>query len=407
MDSRRKFVGTVAYGIAGTLAAGPARVLGANDRLRVGIIGAGDRGMELVNYLRACPNTEVVAFADVYAKRLEAGGSSVAGSATYRDYRGLLDDKNVDAVFIATPQHLHAQQFCDALAASKHVYLEKTAAFTVAEARRMRAAYRASTHIVEIGHQACSSGHLADVRQFLAEPDRMGLITAINMQAHRNTPRGKPQWARPALMTADLTAANVDWAAFDPAREFDPHRFIHWRYFWDYSGGSVFEHMSQQLSFWYKALNLDIPRTASTQGGIHLWNDGREVPDTVNVALQQSEGVLINWFSGLGNNQLGVSEDALGTNGTISRATQVRYSPQRMNRPELREILGRTAQPPQAHVENFLNAIRFNREPNCGFEVGYRVSIACRMAVESYRQGRTVRWDPRNEEIVASETQRT
>jgi len=124
------------------------------------------------------------------------------------------------------------------------------------------------------------------------------------------------------------------------------------------------------------------------------------VPDTIHVSLQQREGALISWFSGLGNNQLGVSEDVLGTNGTISRATQVRYAPQKMNRPDLREIVGRTAQPPQAHVENFLNAIRFNREPSCGFETGYRVSIACRMAVESYRQGRTVRWDPRKEEIV-------
>ena len=88
MDSRRNFVGKVAYGLAGTLATGPARVLGANERVRIGIIGAGDRGMELVNYLRACPNTDVVAFADVYTKRLEAAASSVAGRNTRRgEYR--------------------------------------------------------------------------------------------------------------------------------------------------------------------------------------------------------------------------------------------------------------------------------------------------------------------------------
>ncbi len=395
MDSRRKFVGKVACGLAGTLAAGPARVLGANDRIRAGIIGAGERGMELANQLRALPNTDIVAFADVYSKRLE----SVSGTK-YPDYRALLDDKNVDAVFIATPQHLHAQQFCDALAAGKHVYVERTAAFTVAEARRLRAACRASRQVVEIGHQACSSGHMTDVRQFLSEPERMGRITAIHMQAHRNTPRGKPQWARPALLTPDLNEANVHWRAFDPARPFDAHRFVHWRYFWDYSGGTVFEYMSQQLSFWYKALNLDIPSAATMDGGIHVWKDGREAPDTVNVTLHQPEGMLISWFSGLGNNHLGVSEDVLGANGTISRAAQVRYTPQKMNRPDLREIAGRTAHAPQAHVGNFLHAIRFGGEPNCGFEVGYRVSIACRMAVESYRQGRTVRWDPQTEEIL-------
>src|ERR1041384_8221742 len=114
MDSRRNFVGKVAYGLAGTLAAGPARVLGANDRIRIGIIGMGDRGTELVNHLRACPNTEIAGFADVYAKRLETAAAIAPGAATHSDYRILLEDPAVDAVIIATPQHLHAQQFCDA-----------------------------------------------------------------------------------------------------------------------------------------------------------------------------------------------------------------------------------------------------------------------------------------------------
>src|SRR5512142_366186 len=109
MDSRRNFVGKVAYGIAGTLAAGPARVWGANDRVRIGIIGAGDRGMELVHQIRACPNTEIAGFADVFTKRHETAAGMVPGSAIHSDYRALLDDASVDAVIVATPQHLHAQ----------------------------------------------------------------------------------------------------------------------------------------------------------------------------------------------------------------------------------------------------------------------------------------------------------
>jgi len=400
MDSRRNFVGKVAYGLAGTLATGPGRVLGANERIRVGIIGAGDRGVELMNHLRTCSNAEIVAVSDIYTKHRERAAASVQGCAAFRDYRALLDAQNVDAVVIATPQHLHAAQFRDALGAGKHVYLEKTSAFTVAEAKQMRSAYRAATQVVQIGHQACSSGHVTDVESFLSDPQRLGRIAAISMQMHRNTPSGKPQWARPAMLTAELHAGAVDWAGFDAASEFDANRFVHWRYFWDYSGGTIFEHMSQQLSFWYKTLGLQIPVSATMEGGIYVWKDGREVPDTVNVTLHQPEEMMISWVSGLGNNQLGVSEDVLGTNGSISRAAQVKYTPQKMNRPDLKEMIGREAHTPQAHMQNFLDAIRLGTEPSCSFDLGYRVSIACRMAVESYRQGRTVRWDSRREEIL-------
>src|SRR6185436_11661694 len=144
-----------------------------------------------------------------------------------------------------------------------------------------------------------------DVQQFLGDPqrlgqERLGKITAIAMQHHRNTPLGKPQWARPSMLTNELNAASVEWAAFDTQRSFDANRYAHWRYFWDYSGGTVFEHMSQQLAFWYKTLDLNIPKVASMKGGIYLWKDGREVPDTVSVTLDQPEDMMISWVSGLG-----------------------------------------------------------------------------------------------------------
>jgi hypothetical protein len=131
-----------------------------------------------------------------------------------------------------------------------------------------------------------------------------------------------------------------------------------------------------------------------------LWNDGRETPDTMDVALDQPEQMLVSWSSGFGNNQLGVTEDLLGSAGTISRGNQVRCIPQKVNRPDDPEVAGRSTHVPHVHMQNFLDSIRSGAEPNCPFEVGFRVSIACRMAVESYRQGRTVRWDPRTEEIV-------
>jgi predicted dehydrogenase len=402
MDSRRKFLGKVATGLAGTLAAVPARALGASDRLRVGIIGVGDRGLELLNQIRVCDNAEVVALADVYTKRLEKAATFAPNAAAFADYRRVLDDSSIDAVVIATPPHLHAEQFAAALDTGKHVYQEKTLANTLDQVKSMRAAFTRNRgkHVVQVGHQACSFGHLADVAQFLTPADRMGQISALAMRNYRNTPRGKAQWARPALLTADVNPQNVVWNAFAGDTEFDANRLIHWRYFWDYSGGNVSENMSQQLAFWYRALNLQIPRSATMSGGIYLWNDGREVPDTMDVTLDQPEQMLVSWSSGFGNNQLGVTEDLLGSNGTISRANHVRYAPQKVNRPDDVERMGRAGHVPHAHMENFFDAIRTNREPNCPFETGYRVTVACIMAVESYRAGRTVRWNAETEEIV-------
>src|ERR1035438_4331578 len=184
MDSRRHFLGKVATGLAGTLAAVPARARVASDRIRVGIIGVGDRGLELLNQIRVCDNTEVVAFADVYTKRIEKAGHFAPSAAGFSDYRRLLDDSSIDAVVIATPPHLHAEQFCAALDAGKHVYQEKTLANTLAQAKRMRAAYGRDRgkHTVQIGHQACSFGHLSDVAQFMPPADRVGKISALVMR---------------------------------------------------------------------------------------------------------------------------------------------------------------------------------------------------------------------------------
>jgi predicted dehydrogenase len=399
MDSRRKFIGTMATGLATTLAS--QGVLGANDRVRLGVIGAGARAVELIHWASACPNVELAAVADIYTKRLEDAQKLIPCAAIYHDHRRLLDDQNIDAVIIATPQHLHCEHFVHAIEAGKHIYQEKTMAFTVEHAKRMRAAHRkALRQTVQIGHQACSSGQMVDALSFL-DRGHLGKITAIHMRMYRNTPHGKPQWSRPVY--PDMTPENVLWNSFlgdAPARDFDPHRYLNWRLFSDYSGGNVCENMCQQLSFWYKALKFQIPSAATMTGGVYLWKDGREVPDTMNVTLEQPEEMLITWDSGFGNNQLGVTEDVLGTDGTISRGQTIRYAPQKVNHPDGTEMLGRAMARPNAHMQNFIDCIRSGREPNCPFDLGYRVSIACRMAVESYRLGRTVRWDAKREGIV-------
>ena len=383
----------------------PASALGANERVRVGIIGAGDRGVELANQIRACQNTEVAAFADIYSRRLERAGGLVPTARLEQDYRKLLDDPSLDAVVIATPPHLHAAQFCAALDAGKHVYQEKVLAIGLPHANRMRDAYLLDNgrHAVQIGHQACSSGHASDAARFLASPDHLGTISGLAMRHYRNTPLNKTQGARPALLTNDVNAQNIAWDAFaadSGSREFDPYRFIHWRHFWDYSGGPISENMSQQLAFWYKVLAPNIPSSATMSGGTYVWRDGRETPDTVTVSFELPEQMQVTWSAGFANNHLGVSEDLLGNAGTISRSNQIRYFPQKLVRPGATEMLGHSTQAPNAHMQNFFDAVRFGTETNCPFEIGYRVAVACIMAVESYQQARAVGWDPQTQNLI-------
>ena len=399
MHSRRNFIGKVASGLAGTLAT-TAPVLGANDRIRLGIIGAGSRGTSLVREAIACPNTELVAVADVYTRRLEEAKTVVPGAKTYLDYRYLLDDQSIDAVLIATPQHLHCEHFVASLEAAKHVYQEKTMAFSVEHAKKMRAAYqKAGKRTVQIGHLGCSSGLMRDAIIY-AHANTLGKVTAVHSHMYRNTPHGKPQWSR--LVYPDMTSENIIWKSFlgeAAPRPFDANRYVNWRFFWDYSGGNVYENMSHQLVFWYKILNLQIPRAVTMAGVIYLWKDGREVPDTMNVAMEHGEQVLFTWDSGFCNNELGDTDHVLGTDGTLVRTQQIRYIPQKVNQPDGKEALGQTRSEPRAHMQDFLDAIRTGRDPNCPFELGFRTSIACRMAVESYRQKRTMHWDPIKEEM--------
>jgi hypothetical protein len=122
----------------------------------------------------------------------------------------------------------------------------------------------------------------------------------------------------------------------------------------------------------------------------------------MSVSMEHEEEILFTWTSGFGNDQLRVTEDVLGTDGTITRAPQsVKYVPQKVNRKDANEMLGATRSDSKAHMQNFLDCIRNSgQQPNCPFDLGFRVAIACRMAVESYRQQRTVRWDAAKEQIV-------
>ena len=413
MLNRRRFIQQLSGGvvaIAGSSMFPPGRVFGANDRIGFGLIGAGGRGMDIFEAALRAPNTQAVAVADVYSRRLDEVKAIVPSIQTYTDFRRLLDNKSVDAVLIATPQHQHALNFVPAIQAGKDVYQEKTLAFNPDHAHRMRRSLEGSNRVVQVGVQSVSGKAFAHARE-LSTPDRLGTITAVHTHHYRNAPYGG--WKR--KIPPDCNLEHVGWKEFEgeaAPHDFDPQRFINWRFFWDYSGGNVFENMVHQIAFWYKVLNLKIPRSVTMTGYNYLSLD-MEVPDTMAVCMDQPENLMFTWNSMFGNNYYGEdgSDLVLGNKGTVIRIVDnVTYQPQGRHAAERDQtpskvggepnIVGSDEADTDAHMRNFFDCVRSRKEPNCPFELGFRSAIGCQMAIASLRQKRTVQWDTEREQIV-------
>jgi predicted dehydrogenase len=410
MTNRRAFLQRLIAGttwVAATGITAPGRVLGANDRIRIGLIGAGSRGREIFRAALQCPDVEAVAVADIYTGSLEKAKAIAPHAKLEKDFRRLLDDKSIDAVLIATPQHQHALNFVPAIQAAKDVYQEKTMAFNPEHARRMKQAFEGSGRVVQIGMQMNSGPGIAKVRE-MATPERMGTITAIQAHHYRNAAYGG--WLRE--IPSDCDEQHVDWPTFEgEARHypFDPQRYMNWRFYWDYSGGNVFENMVHQLGFWQEVLGLTIPESV-TMAGANYRSPKMEVPDTMSVSMNHREKVLFTWNSMFGNAYYGETHDyLLGTNGTImhDESEEVRYWPAGKHVSDETTQAGSDTKTNAGykdstvqHMQNFFDCMRTRKAPICPFELGYRTAITCQMAITSYRQQRTVRWDAKVENIV-------
>ncbi len=274
-------------------------------------------------------------------------------------------------------------------------------AFNPGHARRMRDAHCGSGRVVQVGMQMNSGKGIQKVRE-LAASDAMGTVTLVQTHHFRNRPYGG--WLR--KVPPDCDTQHVDWAAFQgeaKAVPFDPDRYINWRFYWDYSGGNVFENMVHTLAFWFGALNLSIPNTVTMTGANYL-APKMDIPDTFQVSMSHPEKLFFTFTSMFGNNYYGEGHDYLfGTKATLihTDSDEVHLIPQR----------GKHTAPPAPthadteettglHMQNFFDCVRSRKEPVCPLELGFRTSIACQMAVASYRRQTTVRWDPATEEII-------
>lgn len=397
--NRREFMVNSVRGTVGAVltAASYNKVLGANDRVRLGIIGPGDRGQQLMKEFVNVPNAEFVAAADVYTRRFDEAKKIAPGIQSFGDHRKMLESKDVDAVIVASPLHCHARHFLDTVAAGKDMYCEKTMTWSVEEADAcLAAAQKASKLVIGVGQQHNSAGYFQDARKWVKE-GLVGKVTSVESWMSRNTPRGKGQWVR--QIPADCTPANVNWKAFLNGRSdrpFDAHKFINWRLYWEFSGGNITENMVHQIGWIIGVLDLPAPTAAYMSGGVFSEKDGREVPDTISVVMDFPNDLVVSWQSTFSNSRFGLGIRILGSDGTIEwlagttdmvtgkSASGWSYAPEKLNRPNGEAIKGDSKG--DNHYANFVECVRSRKEPNSSAELGYRSAIAAHLSNLSYRR---------------------
>lgn len=402
-NTRRDFIKQAAVGTAAFLAYPTARVLGANERVRLAIIGVGSRGQDLLKQTLELPNAQVVVVADVYTRRFDEAKKISPRLQTVGDYRRILDMKDIDGVLVASPLHIHSRHFLDTLAAGKDLYSEKTMTWSIAEADQCLEASRKSDRVVQIGLQHESEGPLADARKWLHD-GMVGKVTQVESWMSRNTPHGEGQWVR--SVPADCTAQNVDWKAFlngRPDAPFDPFKFLNWRLYWMFSGGNVTENMIHQMAWIMSALDLPLPTAAYMSGGVFSEKDGRQVPDTISVTVDFPNDVVVAFQSTFSNRRYGLGQRILGSDGTIEYVAgsndmvtgrsqeEIRYYPEDVNRPKGAAIKGES--PSQNHIANWIDCMRSRKTPNAPVELGYRSAVVAHMANLSYRKKRRLTFE--------------
>jgi predicted dehydrogenase len=424
MDRRAFLHTTAANAAAGALGAGlawPARpaaaqVMGANDRVRVALLGAGRQGVGMLEAAVALPNVEAVAVCDVYAPNLAKGAKVAPAAQQVADFRRVLDRKDVDAVIVATPDHWHALQTIMACGAGKDVYVEKPASLTVREGRRMVEAARRHNRVVQVGTQQRSGVHFQRAAA-LVRGGGLGTVTQVRTWNFGNEAPagiGRPgDSAPPAGLDWDL------WLGPAPARPFNANRFgvaeNRWstfRYFWDYAGGMMTDWGVHLLDIVQMAMNVDAPERVCAVGGRFAVRDDRETPDTI-LASYQYPGFVCTYenraANGMGMNGKGYGILFHGTEGTlfVDRDGYELFPEWRdggdagAQAPRAAPVRVRSTNPHHAdHMKDFVAAVRGRGRPACDIETGHRSTTTALLGNLAYRTGRTLRWDAKAERIV-------
>jgi len=400
------------------------RVIGANDRINIGVIGVGGRGnSDARNFARfgeknnAC---QIVAVCDVYEKRKRLAAEHFKCEG-YLDYREVLARPDVDAVIVATPDHWHAKIALDAMDHGKDVYLEKPMCHTNEEARQLVNTVKETKRILQVGSQTTSADQWWKAKKAIAD-GMIGQMIMSQGSYHRNSTEGEWNWPIDKEAGPDGKGDNyIDWKTWlgpAPKRAYDADRFFRFRKYWDYSGGiatDLFYHVVAPLNICWT--EPQFPHKVSASGGIYIFKDEREVPDTFHLLADYSAGHSLVLSSSMANSQHipGLIRGHEGTIIMVDHGMFERPTPAITVKPEVRQgkaiggekyaskfgtaeikIPVEQTDMMAAHIDNFLSSMRTREKPHLDVETGARAQIVINLAVQSYREGRTLYWDEKN-----------
>ncbi len=376
---------------------------GANDRPGVGFIGTGGRAgahIGIINELQKKGMAEPVAVCDVYKPRVEAAARRTGGTTIYRNYKKLLDDKNVDIVCIATPDRHHAPQAIDAVRAGKDVYVEKPLThwtqFDLAKQLSEEAEKR--NRIVQVGTQYMADAAYGRVKELI----KKGAIgKPIHAQAgyfrrgdwgermHIPDPKAKP-------------GPDLDWEQFlgdAPKVDYTASRFFQWRLYWDYAGGPSTDLLVHTYTPIFCMLDVTYPKRTVGMGGMWQYKGLREVPDTFNMTIDYPDGpsvVLMNTLS----NQTGCQAFIRGTNGILRfEGKRIIIQPHGAKEPS-HVINSQGFGDTHKLWVNLVESVHTRRPPLSPVSVGAQVQAPLNMAILSYREDKMALFDFEKQKIV-------
>lgn len=390
---------------AAVSAASYKRISGANERIRIGIIGTGNRGGQIWEQALSQEDSQPVAACDVYEPHLEKALSMAKGQAkAYRDFTELLDHRPMDAVLIATPDHWHAIQTIMACQAGLDVYVEKPLSLTVKEGRKMLEAARQNERVVQTGSQQRSGPHYIEAVR-LVRSGVIGSVHHVEAGLERNS---MPGFGTPADTEAPADFNYDMWLGPAPERRYNPLRGLyHFRWFWDYSGGQMTNWGAHNIDIARWGLGCESPKTVSGCGGRFAITDHGETPDVQEV-LYEVEGAVMTWSVRELNGTRGSFLVFHGTKGDLEvsrRGYAIRG--QKWQRKEPLMAADRDSYPPNAqrqlnahHMRNFLDCVKSRERPNADIEIGHRTAVFCHLGNISTQLGRSLRWNPESETFL-------
>ena len=443
-QSRREFIKKTAITTAGVYMGASAfsaksynNIIGANDRVRVGVVGFSDRHRSshipcFMNHYKEL-NFDLVAVSDIWKKRSEDGAAMWKEKMGHdiiacRNNEEMYDKKLVDAVFITTADFQHALHAIEAVKAGCDAYVEKPFAETMEDNRTALKAIKATDRIVQIGSQRRSGANYHAANNFIRS-GKFGPITMVELTWNVNQPG---RWRRPALL-GQLKEKDTDWKRFlmnRPNDSFDARKYLEYRLFWPYSSGLPGQWMSHQIDTVHWFSGLTHPRSVVANGGIYMWKDGRKNWDTITAVFDYgpaddlSTGFQVTFGSRMHNGderpaevyysnggELNLNINKVSPKGGLTKrfADDMGMQPNLLEEQSLSLVEQVVASANTGgdrltsnHVRNWMECIRSRKQPNAPVEAGYSHSIATIMTNAAAHTGAKVTFDEKTQEVMAN-----